>query len=210
MEDSAQSHGAAIAGRKAGAWGDAAAYSFYPTKNLGALGDGGAVFTRDKDIAERVRLLRQYGWRQRYISDIPGRNSRLDELQAAILRAKLRHLDAENTLRRTLAARYLKQLANSPLRLPRVAAGAEVVWHQFAVRTPRREALQAHLASRDIHCGVLYPVPIYQQPAYADAAVRLPETEQACGEVLCLPVHPALTTGDIDRVSDEILRWFRS
>lgn len=210
VEDAAQSHGATIAGRKAGTWGDAAAYSFYPTKNLGALGDGGAVFTRDKDIAERVRLLRQYGWRQRYISEIPGRNSRLDELQAAILRVKLRHLDGENATRRALVSRYLQQLAGSPLRLPGVAAGAEPVWHQFAVRTPRREALQAHLASRDIHCGVLYPMPIHQQPAYADAAVHLPETEQACREVLCLPVHPALATGDIDRVSDEILRWFRS
>ena len=209
IEDCAQAHGAAVAGHKAGTWGDAAAYSFYPTKNLGALGDGGAVFTRDPGLVERVRLLRQYGWRQRYVSEIPGRNSRLDEVQAAVLRIKLRHLEAENATRRRLAARYLKNLAGSPLRLPATAPGVEPVWHQFAVRTSRRDALQAHLASHDIHCGVLYPTPIHHQPAYADPALRLPETERACAEVLCLPVHPAVATGDVDRVGEEILRWLR-
>jgi dTDP-4-amino-4,6-dideoxygalactose transaminase len=210
VEDCAQAHGAAMAGRKTGTWGDAAAYSFYPTKNLGALGDGGAVFTRNPNVAEQVRLLRQYGWRTRYVSDLPGRNSRLDELQAAILRVKLRRLDAENAVRRTLAARYLRILAASSLRLPVTPSGSEPVWHQFAVRSPRRGELQAHLASRDIHCGILYPLPIYRQPAYADRTVRLVETEQACDEVLCLPVHPALTAGDVDRVGEEILRWFHS
>jgi aminotransferase EvaB len=212
VEDCAQAHGAAISGRPTGTWGDAAAYSFYPTKNLGALGDGGAVFTRDAGVAEQVRLLRQYGWRTRYVSDVAGRNSRLDELQAAILRVKLKYLDAENAVRRALAARYLKNLSVTSLRLPATAtaADAEPVWHQFAVRSPRRDALQAQLASRDIHCGVLYPVPIYRQPAYADRTVKLPETERACSEVLCLPVHAALTTGDVDRVSEEILRWTRS
>ena len=210
VEDCAQAHGAAIAGRKTGTWSEAAAYSFYPTKNLGALGDGGAGFTRDADLAARVQLLRQYGWRTRYVSDIPGRNSRLDELQAAILRVKLRHLEAENAVRRALAARYLKNLPGGSLQLPATAPGAEPVWHQFAVCSSRRDALQAHLASRDIHCGVLYPLPIYRQPAYADRTVQLAETERACSEVLCLPVHPALTTGDVDRVGEEILRWFRS
>jgi dTDP-4-amino-4,6-dideoxygalactose transaminase len=210
IEDAAQSHGAAVGGRKAGTWGDLATYSFYPTKNLGALGDGGAVFTRDAALAEKVRLLRQYGWRQRYVSEVAGRNSRLDEVQAAILRVKLRYLDAENAVRRALAARYLTLLAGGPVRLPVTAAGRDAVWHQFAVRTPRREALQAHLAAREIHCGVLYPMAIHRQPAYADAALSLPETERACAEVLCLPVHPGLKTGDVDRVSEEILRWGRS
>ncbi len=210
VEDCAQAHGATLDGRKAGTWGDAAAYSFYPTKNLGALGDGGAVFTRDAAVAEQLRLLRLYGWRQRYVSEIPGRNSRLDELQAAILRVKLKYLDAENAARRTLAERYLKILAGTPLQLPVIPPGTEPVWHQFAVRTPRRDALQAHLAAQEIHCGVLYPMPIHRQPAYAVPALSLPVTERACAEVLCLPVHPALATGDIDRVGEEILRWSRS
>jgi dTDP-4-amino-4,6-dideoxygalactose transaminase len=210
VEDCAQAHGATLGGRKVGTWGDAAAYSFYPTKNLGALGDGGAVFTRDAAVAEQVRLLRQYGWRQRYVSEIAGRNSRLDELQAAILRVKLKSLDAENALRRSLASRYLQALAGTALQLPVPAAGTEHVWHQFAVRTPRRDALQAWLAQREIHCGVLYPVPIHHQPAYAEPALRLPGTERACAEVLCLPVHPGLAPGDIDRVGEEILRWTRS
>ncbi len=210
VEDCAQAHGATISGRKVGTWGAAAAYSFYPTKNLGALGDGGAVFTRDAAVAGQVRLLRQYGWRQRYVSEIPGRNSRLDELQAAILRVKLRHLDAENASRRSLAARYRELLAGSPLQLPVSLPGTEHVWHQFAVRTARRDALQVQLAAQEIHCGVLYPTPIHRQPAYAEPALRLPETERACAEVLCLPVHPGLATGDVDRVSDEILRWIRS
>ncbi len=210
VEDCAQSHGAAVAGKKAGAWGDAAAFSFYPTKNLGALGDGGAVFTRDAGTADAVRLLRQYGWRQRYVSEIPGRNSRLDELQAAILRVKLRHLDAGNAARRLLAARYLALLRDARLRLPEWASDAEPVWHQFVVRTPRRDDLRAHLAARQIHCGVLYPVPLHRQPAYARPQLLLSETERACAEVLCLPVHPAITPADVDRVSEEILRWAKS
>jgi dTDP-4-amino-4,6-dideoxygalactose transaminase len=210
VEDCAQSHGAAIAGRKAGTWGDAAAYSFYPTKNLGALGDGGGVFTRDAAIAERVRLLRQYGWSHRYISDVPGRNSRLDEVQAAILRVKLGHLEAENGIRRALAERYLQGLAATTLRLPVVASGAEAVWHQFTVRTPRRDALREHLAACGIMCGILYPVPLYRQPAYAEPMLSLPETERACAEVLCLPIHPGITGEDVDRVCDEIVRWSRS
>ncbi len=206
VEDCAQSHGATVAGRLAGTWGDAAAYSFYPTKNLGALGDGGAVVTRDPAVAARVRALRQYGWRERYVSEQPGRNSRLDELQAAVLRVKLAYLDAENAVRRAHAGRYLAQLASAPLRLPAVAAGTEPVWHQFTVRTPAREALRTHLAAQDIHCGVLYPVPLHRQPAFA-ATTPLPETDRACAEVLCLPVHPGVTEADVDRVCTAILRW---
>ncbi|MBS0662661.1 MAG: DegT/DnrJ/EryC1/StrS family aminotransferase [Verrucomicrobia bacterium] len=207
VEDCAQSHGARIAGRAAGTWGEAAAFSFYPTKNLGALGDGGAVLARDPAVAAKVRLLRQYGWKQRYVSDATGRNSRLDELQAAILRVKLRHLDLENQVRRERAARYLRRLAAAALRLPAVLTGAEPVWHQFAIRLPARDALRVYLADRGIQCGILYPVPVHRQPAFADPATQLPETERACAEVLCLPVHPAVTEADVDRVSDEILRW---
>jgi dTDP-4-amino-4,6-dideoxygalactose transaminase len=207
VEDCAQAHGAAQAGRKVGTFGDLAAFSFYPTKNLGALGDGGAVFTRDEKLAAQVRLLRQYGWRERYISEIPGRNSRLDELQAAILRVKLRYLDAENSVRRSLAQRYFERLQGTALRLPETAAGSTHVFHQFTVRTAKRDALRAYLHERGIGCGVLYPMPVHRQPAFADPSLALPETERACAEVLCLPCHPAVTTTDVDRVSDEILRW---
>lgn len=210
LEDCAQSHGAVVAGRKAGTWGDAAAYSFYPTKNLGALGDGGAVASADPAVAEQVRLRRQYGWRTRYVSEISGRNSRLDELQAAVLRVKLKYLESENEKRRMLAAHYLEKLGPTGLMLPVVAPGVVPVWHQFTVRTPRRDALLAFLAGRGIHAGVLYPVPLHRQPAYADAEVHLPETERACAQVLSLPVHPGLELADVDRVAVEVIRWLAS
>ena len=211
VEDCAQAHGAAIGGRRVGAWGDAAAFSFYPTKNLGALGDGGAVFSQDPAVIDRVKLLRQYGWRERYVSEVPGRNSRLDEVQAAILRVRLRHLDRENAARGALARRYLENLRAidkaGRLVLPVVMSGAECVWHQFTVRTPKRELLREFLAKRGVRCGVLYPMPLHRQPAYEQSAVALLETERACAEVLCLPVHPGLDAHDVDRVSGEIIRW---
>jgi len=212
VEDCAQAHGATVAGRRIGTWGAAAAFSFYPTKNLGAIGDGGAVFTRDQAVAGRVRLLRQYGWRQRYVSESAGRNSRLDEMQAAILRVKLKYLDVENTRRGELAARYVEQLAPlaPALRPPTVAPGVQAVWHQFVVRTPRRDALLAHLAESGIRCGVLYPVPAHRQPAYEQPDVTLPATERACAEVLCLPCHPDLAMADVDRVCAAILGWSRA
>lgn len=210
VEDCAQCQGALWAGRRAGAWGAVSATSFYPTKNLGALGDGGAVFTRDAATAERVRLLRQYGWKQRYVSELTGRNSRLDEIQAAILRVKLKHLETENAVRARLAERYGKALDGTGLRLPATAARAESVWHQYAVRTPHRDALQRHLADAGIQAGVLYPVPVHRQPAYAQPAARLPATERACAEVLCLPCHPGLTATDVDSVCAEVVRWSRS
>ncbi|MFI5357656.1 MAG: DegT/DnrJ/EryC1/StrS family aminotransferase [Opitutales bacterium] len=209
LEDCAQAHGARFDGRRAGTWGDAAAFSFYPTKNLGALGDGGAVFTRDAALAERVTALRQYGWKTRYVSDEPGRNSRLDELQAAILRVKLKHLEAGNDIRRAHARRYLERLEGGPWRLPPADDRAVSAWHQFALRTPRRTELQTWLAARGIHGGVLYPVPLHHQPAYADP-LALPLTERTCAEVLCLPVHPGLTAVEIDRVAAETLRWAAS
>jgi len=205
IEDCAQAHGALVGGRRAGAWGDAAAFSFYPTKNLGAIGDGGAVFTRDASLVEQVKFLRQYGWRTRYVAEIAGRNSRLDEMQAAILRVKLPHLEAGNERRRAIAARYTSQLAGLPLRLPvGVSSTATPVFHQYTVRTPQRDALQAALRARDIHCGVLYPVPVHRQPAYAVPGLSLPNTEQACAEVLCLPCHPAVSDDDVDCVTSAI------
>jgi dTDP-4-amino-4,6-dideoxygalactose transaminase len=208
VEDCAQAHGARWKGRRVGAWGTLAAFSFYPTKNLGALGDGGAVFTRDPALAKRVRLLREYGWRERYVAELPARNSRLDEIQAAILRVKLRYLDQENALRRTIAETYHHHLADTPLRLPATSPLAEQVYHQFAIRLPEREALRTHLESLGIMAAALYPVPVHRQPAYTDRATHLPETEKACAEVLCLPCHPSLGDADVARVSDAIVAWY--
>jgi dTDP-4-amino-4,6-dideoxygalactose transaminase len=210
VEDCAQAHGASIDGRKVGTFGDAAAFSFYPTKNLGALGDGGAVYTHDAALAEGARQIRQYGWRERYVSEIPGRNSRLDEIQAAILRVKLKYLDAENAARRRIAAEYTQRLQPTPLSLPPMRKGEEPVFHQYTVRTVRRDALKTALLERGISCGVLYPVPVHRQPAFFRPDLVLPSTERACAEVLCLPCHPAVTAADVDTVSEEILRWFRT
>lgn len=207
VEDCAQAHGAATSGKRVGSWGDLAAFSFYPTKNLGAIGDGGAVTTCNAVLAERVRLVRQYGWKTRYVAEVPGRNSRLDELQAAILRVKLRYLDTENNTRRTLASRYSDRLKSSRVRVPSVPGGDTHAFHQYTVRTKQRDALKEFLHARGIACGVLYPVPIHHQPAYRDPAIRLPHTEQACAEVLCLPCHPGITPADVDRVSDAIVGW---
>lgn len=207
IEDCAQAHGAAIHGRRVGTWGAAAAFSFYPTKNLGAIGDGGAVATNDPRLAEQIRLLRQYGWRERYVSDLPGKNSRLDELQAAILRVKLTRLDADNRKRQALAAHYLRGLADRRLVLPATAAGCEPVWHQFVVRTPEREDLRTWLAEAGIQTSVLYPVPIHRQPAYRDDQLHLPATEQACRELLCLPMHPGLEAAEVEAVCRRIADW---
>ena len=207
VEDCAQAHGATLQGRKVGTWGDAAAFSFYPTKNLGAIGDGGAVLTDDPELAARIRLLRQYGWRERYVSDVSGKNSRLDELQAAILRVKLTHLDAGNHKRQKLAAHYLTKLTRTGLVLPEVRANCQPVWHQFVVRTPGRDALRAHLTAAGVPTAILYPVPIHRQPAYRDDSLRLPATEQVCRELLCLPMHPGLEMADVDTVCRHIAVW---
>ena len=208
LEDCAQAHGSSVGGRKAGAWGQLASFSFYPTKNIGAFGDAGAVTGRDPQLLEKVRMLRQYGWRKRYVSDLHGRNSRLDELQAAILRVRLGQVERENQRRGAIAACYLAVLKDSPLALPVTAEGRTHTWHQFVVRTPRRDLLQAHLAKHDILCGVLYPTPVHRQPAYHDASLALPHTEQACAEVLSLPLHPGLTDDDVARVCREVKAFF--
>lgn len=200
VEDCAQAHGSKIGGRTAGTWGDLAAFSFYPTKNLGALGDAGAIVGGRADLLDRCRRLRQYGWRTRYVSEEHGRNSRLDEMQAAILRVRLGRLAAENAHRQTLADRYLSVLAGSAVSLPVVRAGRTHTWHQFVVRTQRRDELKVHLERLGILSGVLYPVPIHRQEAYAQT-ICLSVTEQACNEVISLPLHPGLGLADIDRVA---------
>ncbi|HEY0368761.1 MAG TPA: DegT/DnrJ/EryC1/StrS family aminotransferase [Chthoniobacterales bacterium] len=214
IEDCAQAHGAEIDGRKVGTFGDLAAFSFYPTKNLGALGDGGAVVTNNYSLGERLRELRSYGWRERYISEIAGLNSRLDEIQAAVLRVKLRHLDAENRRRRQIARRYDDLLgAFANIALPKPAANARHVYHQYVIRLPDREPLRAYLDSQQIGTAVLYPVPIHLQPAYRErieVAGAMRVTERAAKELLCLPIHPWLDDAELARVGAAITDWLNA
>jgi dTDP-3-amino-3,4,6-trideoxy-alpha-D-glucose transaminase len=201
VEDCAQAHGATFRGRRVGSFGAIAAFSFYPTKNLGAIGDGGAVVTADAELANRVRLLREYGWAERYVSHVEGWNSRLDELQAAILRVKLRHLDAGNDQRRSIAQRYDEGLRDSGLRLPVSRDLARHVFHLYVVASERRDVLQSHLKARGIGALVHYPVPIHLQPAYRSLTTRpLPHTEHAAASVLSLPMYPELTNEDQGKV----------
>lgn len=196
VEDCAQAHGAAAGGRTTGTWGDIAAFSFYPTKNLGAIGDGGAVLTDDVQLAASVRRLHQYGWEERYISKCAGHNSRLDELQAAILRVKLPALAAGNRRRAELAAIYTAGMAATGCTAPTVAPGATHVFHQYVIRVPRRDVRMAALRERGVPTAVHYPQAVHQQPAYRgriQAGVGgLAETERAATEVLSLPLHPHL------------------
>lgn len=211
VEDCAQAHGASLRGKKVGGWGDLAAFSFYPTKNLGACGDGGAVVTNDSGLAEKVRLLRQYGWKERYISSIKGMNSRLDEMQAGILRVKLRHLDAWNDRRRELARRYHDLLLNTELVLPVDLPNFAHVFHQFVVRHPRRDELQAYLKKRGIHTLIHYPTPIHLQPAYQNLRGlegSLPHTELAAREVLSLPMYAELSEPELNGVCKAIHDFF--
>ena len=210
VEDCAQAHGAALQGKQVGTWGHIAAYSFYPTKNLGAFGDGGAVATNDPDLARSVRELREYGWRQRYVSDVRGMNSRLDELQAAILRVKLRYLAEENAARKRIANVYNNALGEAELQLPLVDLAVDHVYHQYAVRSSRRDALQAYLKSRGIGTIIHYPVPVHLQPAYRGDASRyraLPCTEAIAESVLSLPMYPQLSDEDAKRVVDALMGW---
>jgi dTDP-4-amino-4,6-dideoxygalactose transaminase len=214
IEDCAQAHGAACrletesSWRKVGTLGTAAAFSFYPTKNLGAIGDGGCVVTGDPDLAERVRLLRQYGWRERYVSGISGWNSRLDEMQAAILRVKLRNLEVWNDARRTIAATYGSVLAGSPVTLPMRAADRTHVFHQYVVRLRERDRVRAAMTAAGIGTAIHYPVPVHRQPAYEALAVdsRLGTTEPLCSEILSLPMHPHLSLDAAEKVATQLLR----
>jgi dTDP-3-amino-3,4,6-trideoxy-alpha-D-glucose transaminase len=207
IEDAAQAHGARYRGRPVGALGDAAGFSFYPAKNLGALGDGGAVTTDDPALAERVRVLRNYGSQVKYHHDVPGLNSRLDSLQAAFLRIKLRHLDEWNERRRAVAGSYLKRLAGvGELALPTVAERADPAWHLFVVRHLRRDALQARLAEAGIDTIIHYPIPPHRTGAYAAdfRGARLPVAERLADEVLSLPIGPHLPLEQAERVANVI------
>ena len=209
IEDCAQSHGAQFRGQMTGTLGHFGAFSFYPTKNLGALGDGGACVCNDSALAEKARLIRQYGWKQRYISDIRGTNTRLDELQAAILRVKLRYLNSENERRRWIASQYSAALGNLGWTLPCERKGAKHVFHQYTVRVPQRDEIQRRLHERGIGTAILYPFPAHQQPGYADririGAGGLYQSEAVCRDLLCLPVYPQLSDGNVQQIIQSIL-----
>lgn len=213
LEDCAQSHGAGYHGKNAGAIGRGASFSFYPTKNLGAIGDGGAVCTDDDELARKVRWLRQYGWRERYISDFEGVNSRLDELQAAILRVKLPSLAATNEQRRMLAARYAQGLAGLPVRIPVERPGCRHVHHLYVIRTPRRDALLEYLNSRGIPAALHYPAAVHQQSAYFQVAKEspsLPHTDALVREILSLPLHPHLPVEAVDATCAAVRDFFNT
>ncbi|GIX08552.1 DegT/DnrJ/EryC1/StrS aminotransferase family protein [Elioraea sp.] len=204
IEDCAQCHGATAGNRKAGTFGRAAAFSLYPTKNLGALGDGGVIATDDTALAERIAALRQYGWKERYVSDLPGVNARLDEIQAAILTVKLARLDAANARRAEIAARYDAALAGTGFAPPARRPGTTHVFHQYVIRCADRAAAQAHFRARGIGTNVHYPVPVHAQPAYRDRVplgpARCRKTERAAAEVLSLPMFPELADAQVEQV----------
>jgi dTDP-4-amino-4,6-dideoxygalactose transaminase len=207
IEDAAQAHGARYAGTSVGSLADAAAWSFYPAKNLGALGDAGAITTDDARIAEGVRVLRNYGSRAKYVNDVQGVNSRLDELQAAVLRVKLRYLDEWNQRRRRIATRYLAELVDVPVVLPVVTPQAEPVWHLFVIRSPVRDRLQHHLAAKGIQTLIHYPVPPHLQGAYSNLGYpqgAFPISEQIHRQVLSLPIGPHLADDQVSGVIDAI------
>jgi len=211
IEDGAQAHGALYEGSNVGTLARAAAFSFYPTKNLGAVGDGGAITTSDAELAERIRRLRQYGWVGRYVSETVGINSRLDELQAAMLRVKLRTLPAQLAARQKWAGWYGEQLNGmAGLQLPTVQPDCGHAWHLYVVRSKEREALMEHLRGLEIPVGVHYPVPIHLQPGYvafAQQSPALPVTEGLAKEVLSLPLHPYMQEEELQQVVEGVQSW---
>jgi dTDP-4-amino-4,6-dideoxygalactose transaminase len=211
IEDCAQSHGAAYRGRATGACGDIGCFSFYPTKNLGALGDGGMIVTGDPELAAAAREIREYGWHERYVSARVGINSRLDPLQAAILRVKLDVLGGDNRRRQAIAAQYDAGLAGLALAVPRRRDEATHVFHQYVIRLPERAALRTALAAAGIGSGIHYPVPVHLQPAYRGRLAIGPSglgvTERAAGQILSLPIYPQLDDEAVGRVIAETARF---
>lgn len=207
IEDAAQAHGARYQGRRTGNLGDAAAFSFYPAKNLGAFGDGGAITTADGELAVKLRSLRNYGSSAKYVHDIIGFNNRLDPLQAAILRVKLRHLDEWNARRLSLVDYYRRSLAGTDVMLPVQSVGYESVFHLFVIRTNKREMLQAGLKEAGIETLIHYPIPPHKQGAYSSMrSLHLPLAERQAGEVLSLPMGPHLSSGEVQVVAKHVSR----
>lgn len=210
LEDSAQAHGASLEGKKAGAWGHASGFSFYPGKNLGALGDGGAITTQDDKLAEILRALRNYGSHKKYENLFIGMNSRLDEIQAAFLRVKLRYLDKENNHRRTIAQVYRKNINNPEFVLPQVNQEERHVWHLFVIQTAKRESLQAYLGQNGVQTLIHYPIPPHKQEAYVHSLghLSLPVTEKIHSQVLSLPISPTIKTEEVEVVVNLLNRFY--
>ena len=204
LEDAAQAHGAAVDGRKVGGFGDLAAFSFYPTKNLGGVGDGGVLVGEDRSLEAAARSLRQYGWVQRFVAETAGMNTRLDPLQAAILRVKLQRLDEANARRRAIAAAYSRGLQACNLVLPGAGPGETCVWHQYAPRAAARDRIMRGLSERGVGTAIHYPVPVHRQPAYAGRIMigpgGLPVTEQLAAEIFSLPIYPEMTDAAVEAV----------
>jgi dTDP-4-amino-4,6-dideoxygalactose transaminase len=213
IEDCAQSHGTHYRGRPAGSFGDIACFSFYPTKNLGALGDAGIITTDDSSLAAAAREIREYGWRERYVSARSGINTRLDPIQAAILAVKLPQLESDNQRRQAIAARYDEGLAGLPIAHPRRRDNASHVFHQYVIRSQKRDRLREHLRAAAIGTGIHYPVPVHLHPAYsgrvAVGPTGLRNSERVAGEILSLPIYPQLVDAAVGRVIGEIQRFFR-
>jgi dTDP-4-amino-4,6-dideoxygalactose transaminase len=211
VEDACQAHGAYYKGRRVGSLGHAAAFSFYPTKNLGGCGDGGMVVTNDAEVAEQVRAMRNCGQRAKYRHELPPFNHRLDTLQAAILRVKLRYLDRWNEQRRQHAALYSELLAGSGVITPVEDPDSTHVYHLYVVRSPQRDDLLAHLREQGIGAGIHYPIPIHLQPCYAGNGFRrgqFPVTEGLCGEILSLPIFPELAADQVEYAVRQVHRFF--
>ena len=207
IEDCAQAHGARYQGRRVGSIGDVGCFSYYPTKNLGALGDAGLLVTNNPELTHKARALRQYGWDEHHVSQVSGWNTRLDEIQAAILRVKLKGLDQANGARRRIAAVYDGALADSGLNLPKVRPGAEHVYHLYVVKSDQRDALRDFLRDRGIGAAVHFPVPVHQHPAYKSLLPRsgpLHETERAARQILSLPIYPELSDEDVKTIVSAI------
>jgi len=211
VEDACQAHGARHRGRRVGSIGAAGCFSFYPSKNMTCMGDGGAITTDRDDVAARVRQLRDHGRVSKFVNYLVGFNSRFNEIQAAIARVQLRWLDHFNARRRAIAARYSALLADAPVVLPPLPADGEAAFHLYVIRCPERDALSTHLHRRGIHTGLHYPVPCHRQPAVTAVLppVRLPRTERYVDEILSLPIFPELSDAEVDRVAEAVLDFYR-
>jgi len=210
IEDCAQAHGAKYNGERIGSMGDIGCFSFYPTKNLGAIGDGGALLTNNDQLSEKVKLIREYGWEERYVSSLKGWNSRLDELQAAILRVKLKYLDKDNNIRQRHAKKYNELLKGLPLSSPKIRDHCSHVFHLFVVKTNNRDELKEYLQNNGINTTIQYPVPVHQQTYFQNLydEKSLPVTEQVAKNILSLPMYPELGENEIHTVSNILKNYF--